>query len=254
VSYPNFTITTQLFTGILLELANHFGQKNSKCSSLNQLLEYCDEVVDYAQKYSDTLVIYGESFGSVIAFRYAQTRPEKVSHLITSAQVSNVDRSEELSREYILQHHSGWRVDGMMNEFKANRVIPYYMLKISLLKQLGGYFGQDYKPQSMFSLKKHWNTPYSLLDYTFTLNPFKLLNGIKDDVASVDLFKNSELTMPWATTIGTDDYMVPHSLSREFFGRVQAPTKQIHTLKHIGHEHFREQPGVIADILIKAVN
>ncbi len=157
---------------------------------LQILVEALDEVVEFTNNELDATenIIYGESFGSVIAYLYALKFPNKINHLITSAQVSNARESERLSREYIHKNHPGKLATFMQKNFEKENLLKYYIAKIYILKSKTGYF----TPQNhikTYNLASMFDGFYSLYDYKMLVNPFSFVINLKHDLLDLNLFQ-----------------------------------------------------------------
>lgn len=224
-------------------------------ATFEQALSDLDELVDYvrARFNKDKVIIMGHSYGTVLGSRYVLMHPEKVSDYIAVGSVVSVPDGDILSYEDALAKAKAAGDDTSEMEdlywtYWNDRFVLYevYRPKNTLQDMLAlrepvskyhpaknandvwnglssPYFGvADLKwfSKSMFSLEKYIELNRKLFDFIMNY-----------DARNLD----KDFQMPVHFISGSEDWICPVQLVREYMDSISAPEKSISVLDGCGH-------------------
>lgn len=219
-----------------------------------RLVEDTEEMVAWLRKEfgKDKIFLLGHSWGSVLGLELAQRRPQWLHAYIGLGQVTNSPESERRGLQFALERA---RRDGNAEALRELAAIEGYAqpgrpLAIEDLyvqrKWLGHYGGalRGLQGYDTVSAAVALAPEYSDAEIAriWEGNEFSekrlLTEALQRDYSSV-----KRLDCPVILFNGRDDYNVSSELAAEWFGRLQAPSKQLVWFERSAHVMFTEEPG-----------
>ena len=214
--------------------------------STSLLLSDMDVVVDYLRGSlgAHRLWIVGHSHGSYVGALYARRYPEKVCAFVGTAQVvdeSRVGRTRAIQEEFLQSQLEGLGLDAGTAINDSN------------LEELLFLTGSELYGETSFSplLKSGLMAPeYSLF------NALNIARGssfssrfMVYDMPRDLLTSEWQFEVPVAVIMGRHDMVTPTQLSREYYDRIEAPTKAWYVFEEASHFPHFEQPRKFAETL-----
>jgi pimeloyl-ACP methyl ester carboxylesterase len=248
---------------------NKNADEKNTTATFEQALSDLDELVDYvrARFNKDKVIIMGHSYGTVLGSRYVLMHPEKVSDYIAVGSVVSVPDGDILSYEDALAKAKAAgddtsEMEDLCQTYWNDRFVLYevYHPKNTLQDMLAlrepvskyhpakeandawnglssPYFGvADLKwfSKSMFSLDEYIELNRKLFDFIMNYDARNL---------------EKDFQMPVHFISGSEDWICPVQLVREYMDSISAPEKSISVLDGCGHAPQFASPKEFADIV-----
>lgn len=204
------------------------------------------------------IVVLGHSWGSMVAIRMVQMKPELFAAYVGTGQVTD-------SRVMALAQY------GMI---LAKARENHYSAELQALRALGQpnpadarqYFGyMKYLPTVMAPSDRKWlqslRAGLPALEANNPKDTRNLLAGMRFSgnalwhyEVSEDLSKSArKVDVPFFIIEGSDDVITPTRLAIDYFNRVQAPFKKLVLIPNSGHFAFMTAPDAFAGTLLHVV-
>ena len=227
-----------------------------------QLISDTLEVTDYLRERFGREKIYllAHSWGSFIGIQAAARAPEKYSAYIGMAQISRPFESEKLAYAYMMEQYTTAGDKGMVQRLEKFPIaeigfVPdsYRSLRDEAMHKLG--IGTTHTMKSVISgiFLTSWKFP----EYTLR-EKINLWRG-KWSASSTDLWnrmlaadlteKVTKLDIPVYFFHGIYDYTCNYALAKDYFEKLQSPSKKFYTFEHSAHSPLFEEPEKIQHIL-----
>ncbi|WP_223620038.1 alpha/beta fold hydrolase [Lysobacter sp. ESA13C] len=219
-----------------------------------RMVEDTEEMVAWLRKEfgKDKIFLLGHSWGSVLGLEFAQRRPQWLHAYIGMGQVTNSPESERRGLQFALERA---KRDGNAEALRELATIEGYAQPGKPLaakdlylqrKWLGHYGGalRSLQGYDTVSAAVALAPEYSDAEIAriWEGNEFSekrlLVEAMQRDYSSVQ-----RLDCPVILFNGRDDYNVSSELAAEWFGRLQAPSKQLVWFERSAHVMFTEEPG-----------
>ncbi|MGO1001962.1 alpha/beta fold hydrolase [Lysobacter sp. CA196] len=219
-----------------------------------RMVEDTEEMVAWLRKEfgKDKIFLLGHSWGSVLGLEFAQRRPQWLHAYIGMGQVTNSPESERRGLTFALERAQR---DGNAEALRELAAIEGYAqpgkpLALKDLyvqrKWLGHYGGamRSLQGYDTVSAAVALAPEYSDAEIAriWEGNEFSekrlLVEALQRDYSSVE-----RLDCPVILFNGRDDYNVSSELAAEWFGHLQAPSKQLVWFERSAHVMFTEEPG-----------
>lgn len=219
-----------------------------------RMVEDTEEMVAWLRREfgKDKIFLLGHSWGSVLGLEFAQRRPQWLHAYIGMGQVTNSPESERRGLQFALDraHRDGnaealrelASIEGYAQPGKPLKLEDLYLQR----KWLGHYGGamRSLQGYDTVSAAVALAPEYSDAEIAriWEGNEFSekrlLVEALQRDYSSV-----KRLDCPVILFNGRDDYNVSSELAAEWFGRLQAPSKQLVWFERSAHVMFTEEPG-----------
>ena len=207
--------------------------------STSLLLSDMDAVVDYLRGSlgADQLWIVGHSHGSYLGALYARRYPEKVCAFVGTGQVadeSGTGRTRAVQEEFLR---------GRLEDLDLD---PDTVIDDSNLEELLFLTGSELYGETSFSplLVSGLMAPeYSLFDALniasgSSFSSQSMIYDMPRDLPASEW----QFDVPVAVIMGRHDMVTPTQLSREYYDRIEAPTKAWYVFEETSHFPHFEQP------------
>jgi pimeloyl-ACP methyl ester carboxylesterase len=235
---------------------SYFGT-NKKDLTLKNLIEDAYQIGKYSLEYfkQNKLCILAGSFGTEIGILLVKAHPEIIKAYVGFGQVANGYKNEDVSYEFALRNANkeekekleqiGKPVKGCYNpilkglQYERNIISKY--THSSVIKGNGSY------------LKTLMNKEYSLRDKIgyikgayFSINAF-WKNAVKYDFNT----QAKDLKAPIYFFQGVHDYVVPSSLTEEYFKNLTSPHKELIWFENSAHNPLNQEKELFHKLLIE---
>ena len=221
--------------------------------SVDSMTDDAEQVVQYLREHygKQKIFLLGHSWGTILGVTLAQRHPEWFYAYISTGQVVNGRRNEEVGYNYALRQAKAEGNQTAIRELEA--MAPYPGTGKMTLEHIG--------------MRSKWEMYYGGLawgrkDYQFDVDAEELSPDYsREDLDAIDkgsLFSLNHLLPAMLATnfdhvtqfgcpvivyVGAHDYTTPHELTEEWFSHIQAPSKHLVSFADSAHMMMQEQPG-----------
>ncbi|MDD4713202.1 MAG: alpha/beta hydrolase [Bacteroidales bacterium] len=233
--------------------------------TFDQLISDVLEVTKYLRKRfgQDKIYLMAHSGGTFIGIQAAARAPEFYKAYIAVSQMSYQLESEKLAYKYMIEQFTKLGDKKMLQKFEKYSINDintpsYYTMRDAPMHKLG--IGTTHQMKSVIS-GVFWpvmlNKEYTLYEKiniwrgkSFTTKTAHLWS----DIALTDLTKKvQKLDIPVYFFHGIYDFTISYLLSKDYFGKLQAPIKGFYIFKQSAHSPLFEEPAKIQEILQKDI-
>lgn len=219
-------------------------------------------VTNYLRKRfnQDKIYLMGHSGGTFTGIQAAAQAPELYHAYIGVAQMSNQLRSEVLAYDYMHSTFKSQNNQKMLRKLEAAPVsmsrgvsAEYLSLRDGAMHNLG--IGTTHDMKSVFTgvFLPSLKTPEYTLMEKIKFWKGKSRSGVSllwDIMLATDLsLQVTRLDIPVYFFHGTRDYTVSYDLAKDYFGKLQAPTKGFYIFSKSAHSPMFEEPKKLQRIL-----
>ncbi|MBU4438584.1 MAG: alpha/beta hydrolase [Firmicutes bacterium] len=237
-------------------------------------LSYCNDIapetMTTAQMVDDTIAVsnylrqrfhqnkiylMAHSYGTYIGIQAAAKVPELYHAYFGVAQVVNLDLSEALAYEFMLDYYKSADDKKIVKQLEESPYDSenYQKIRDRLMHQAGiGTIHNMYSVISGIFLGVMKNREYMLLE---KINIWRGKNFSKNTVLNVE-FQQCDLgetlirvDVPLYFFSGAYDYTVNHYLSEAYLDEIQAPKKHFYLFEDSAHSPIFEEPDAVTAIL-----
>ena len=232
-------------------------QRGCGRTTFEQALQDVDVLVTYlCERFSkDKIILMGHSYGTILGVNYVQRYPEKIEKYIGVGQSVSIVRTQTENYYEIMEmleqgNAKAEELTNAFNLFKKNPsiatlmafqklTIPYFASRNSAGEQLKFIlaspdlgFADIRWLLSMLKMQAHYARNRQLLDYTLTSNIYDV---------------GTEFATPMSFISGEQDKSCNVDLLREYFEKIDAPSKDLVVMKQCGHSPQIEAPEAFAE-------
>lgn len=212
-----------------------------------------EQVVSYLRERfgKQKIFLLGHSWGSILGVQLAQRHPEWFYAYISTGQVVNGRRNEEVGYNYALRRAKEEGNQTAIRELEAMAPYPgtgkMTFERIGMRSKWEMYYGglawgrKDYQ----FDVDAEELSPdYSRedLDAIDKGSAFSLTHLLPELLAT-DFDHVTHFGCPVIVYVGAHDYTTPHELAEAWFTHIQAPSKKLVSFADSAHMMMQEQPG-----------
>ena len=231
--------------------------------SIEGMTSDAEQVVQYLREHygKQKIFVLGHSWGSILGVELAQRHPDWFYAYISTGQVVNGRRNEEVGFNYALRRAKEEGNQTAIRELEA--MTPYPGNGKMTLERIG--------------MRSKWEMYYGGLawgrkDYQFDVDAEELSPDYsREDLDAIDkgsLFSLNHLLQPLLDVnfdhvtrfgcpvivfVGAHDYTTPHELTEAWFTHIQAPSKKLVSFADSAHMMMQEQPGRFLQHLVTDV-
>jgi pimeloyl-ACP methyl ester carboxylesterase len=231
-----------------------------------QLISDTLEVTDYLRKRfgQENIYLMAHSWGSFIGIQAAAQAPERYNAYIGIAQVSRPLESEKLAYQFMLAQYTmagDKRMVQSLEKFPITEMdsVPdsYRSLRDKAMHELG--IGTTHTMKSVVSgiFWPSWTCPEYTLREKINIWRGKwsaCSANLWNQMIATDLTaKVSKLDIPVYFFYGRYDYTCNYVLAKDYFAKLQAPSKGFYTFEHSAHSPLFEETDKMLYILQKDV-
>ena len=234
--------------------------------SLDIQVSDLNDLVDYATvRFNQPVYIVGHSWGSVLGITYASRHPEKIMGFVGVGQNINMAENTKLAIEagieLAIQAGNLDDAEQMRTFYERVKNIGfsdenYDFADLALAQGLPGKYhapsGENVIWDSMFSPYFNFTEQRQLI--SLMTNIYFNFDRNRPLFNELDSFNPPErLEVPVAFIMGSEDYVTNASLAKDYFNRVEAPSKNFFIIEGAGHNLMLSQPNTFMEILYEAL-
>ncbi|MGH8161135.1 MAG: alpha/beta fold hydrolase [Gammaproteobacteria bacterium] len=219
------------------------------------------KVVEYLRKrfHKRKIFLLGHSWGSVLGVRLAQEHPHWFYAYIGVGQVVNTRKSEADGYAWALReaqtHHNAEAIRELKSIAPYPGTAPMTIQRITIRDKWEMYYGglawgrKDYQ----FAADAWKLSPeYGLRDWrAIDKGSLFSLKHLLQPFMAVDFDHVTRFDCPVILFVGAHDYTVSYKLAKQWFDKIQAPSKRLVIFADSAHMIFLEQPGRFLVDLVK---
>lgn len=209
--------------------------------TLKKLLSDLEETVRHVRKKypNKKLILLGHSWGSVLGMEYIKDHADKVDAYIGMGQVVNFKKGEKVAYERCLK----WATEKDKKKLESigdypdcitaenvNVICPKFR-KIQAKYKLTGYSGGNQELVKIFI-----NSPiFSVTDIIQQIKALKLNVNLLKFLAEYDITDRTHFSIPVYFICGENDWQVPSVVVKKYFRTIDAPDKELFSIREAGH-------------------
>ena len=245
---------------------NRAADPENRTATFEQALEDLDELVDYARERfgQEKVIIMGHSYGTALGSRYVLAHPEKVSGYIGVGQVVSFREGDTLSYQDALEkaRAAGDDTSEMEKLYEAFAADPTLENMLALRQPVAAYHSAAKEPNNIWL---GMSSPYFGIDdlkwfmvQVTSQEKFLSLNRqLFDSLDSIDAWttaaRGAGFEMPVHIIMGSEDWICPVELAREFVDGISAPQKDFTLIDGCGHSPHNAAPDEFDAAVRKAL-
>jgi pimeloyl-ACP methyl ester carboxylesterase len=210
--------------------------------------------------HKDKIILSGHSWGSLLGLTYAKKYPKNLACYIGCGQVVNMRRGEKLifDRLYAMAtdredtkckqilHSLGDYPNSVTN---AEQLIKTMLTLMKVKSRLGVGF-------DMTKLRKllTGSPIFKFSDLLAATKAQKLLGHLSESLLEFNAESMIDFEIPLCFVHGEKDWQVPIELAKEYYEKINAPSKGFYTVEGASHITFLENPQGAVAALAEAVS
>ncbi|MFI5221177.1 MAG: alpha/beta fold hydrolase [Bacteroidia bacterium] len=217
--------------------------------SVEQLINDAHELTLILKKkfHTDKIYLAGFSWGSVIGLQLVKKYPDDYAAYFGISQVIDMNRSIDLSREWIRKQAEQRKDKKMLKlveqlEKKDTTIcktpLDCFFKKYELLTK---YNGAIYKKQSEAEIKKAETKYEDYKKYDWLKGFMYSCSRLGNAIFETNLTSLTKLDVPVYFFVGRHDQSLPSIVTEEFVAKLNAPKKEIVWFENSGHEPLEEE-------------
>ena len=213
--------------------------------------ELTEFLLNYLSK--DKLTILGHSWGSLYGANLVLEYPEYYDRFIGVGQVIDMDMNEAALKEAATEWANG-DAEGMQ---MVERLTPeamtleHALLRNKILERYGYGMMRDGADYNLITTIM-FNPYYSLSDWIGFLQSdmsVYLDYFLSDEFKSFSLLGRYDYQIPFYNVNGDEDYQANSILARDYFDKVNAPSKELIIMEHTTHGLLESKSENFSEIL-----
>lgn len=232
--------------------------------SVKGMTDDAEQVVTYLRERfgKQKIFLLGHSWGSILGVTLAQRHPEWFYAYISTGQVVNGRRNEEVGFNYALRKAKEEGNQTAIRELEAMAPYPgkgpLTLDRIGMRSKWEMYYGglawgrKDYQ----FDVDAEELSPdYSREDLdAIDKGSLFSLNHLLPALLSADFDHVTTFGCPVIVYVGAHDYTTPHEVTEAWYANIHAPSKKLVSFADSAHMMMQEQPGrflmhLVTDVL-----
>ena len=231
---------------------------NNDTVSFDRALADLDELVDMMrERYGqDKVVIMGHSYGTYLGARYVYDHPDKVSHYIGVGQMVNSPDDEQRSYEdaLTLARAAGDDTAKMEKAWSEYQADTEDLQKMMAVRSFTGKYHKA--PKEANTIWMGISSPYmGLADLRYFFRQMdidKFIDMQKGLMSSLndDMNEYCDYQVPVDIIMGEYDWTCPTVCAREYYDRINAPSKGFYVIEGCGHTPQYDDPAAFAETVL----
>ena len=239
---------------------NKASDPDNQTATFEQALKDVDELVDYActRFGQDKVIIMGHSYGTILGSQYVLDHPDKVSEYIAVGQVVSAADGDILSYEDALKkaEEAGDDTSEMEKAYETYMADKTLINMLALREPVSKYHPVSKESNDVWL---GMSSPYFGVDdlkwffkQIFTLDDYLSLNSkLFDYIDTYDAFeKGMHYQVPVHFISGSEDWICPVELVREYMNAVSASQKELSLIDGCGHSPQCDSPEEFAEVFL----
>jgi len=217
--------------------------------SIAQLINDAHELTQILKRkfHQDKIYLAGFSWGSVLGMHLIDKYPEDYAAYFGISQIIDLNRSIELSREWI-KHQAEIKGDKKMlrlverlekkDTTLCKTPLDCFYKKYEMLTQ---YNGAIYKKESEAQIKIAETKYEDYKNYDWLKGFLYSADRLGNVIFETNFAKITEIKVPVYFFVGRHDWSLPAIVTEEYFNKLISPKKEIVWFEQSGHECLEEE-------------
>lgn len=222
---------------------------NPKNLNIEQIINDAHELTQILKKkfHKEKIYLAGFSWGSVIGLQLIKKYPNDYFAYFGISQVIDINRSIELSRNWIKKQAEIKGDEKMLNKVAqlekkdtslCKNTLECFFKKYEFLTEYGGAI-HNKSIEAEIKIAESKYDDYKNYDW---LKGFMYsCNRLGDDVFKTNLTNITEVEIPVYFFVGRHDWSLPTAVTEDYFYKLKAPKKEIVWFENSGHEPLEEE-------------
>lgn len=230
---------------------SYMNNPDPKNLSVEQLVNDAHELTQILKKkfHQDKIYLAGFSWGSVLGMHLINKYPEDYTAYFGISQIIDINRSIDLSREWIRQQAEIKGDKKMLKLVKqletkdtslCKTPLDCFYKKYELLTQYGGAI---YKKESEAEIKIAETKYEDYKNYDWLKGFLFSASRLGNAIFETNFTSITKLKVPVYFFVGRHDWSLPAIVTEEYFNKLVAPKKEIVWFEQSGHECLEEEPA-----------
>lgn len=198
--------------------------------------------------------LVGHSWGTVIALKVAESRPDLVDAFISVSQVVDMKRGEDISYQYVLERARSENNTKAIRALEAIGGPPYRNAELLIQRRwLSEFHGDLFKLDMLDFFLIMLNAPeYNLSDVIrFILGSKRTNTLVWNELMTINFLRDPpSLSIPIIFFVGRQDRTTSPALILELYDVINAPSKRIVWFENSAHMPNIEEPEIFQHELI----
>jgi pimeloyl-ACP methyl ester carboxylesterase len=229
--------------------------------TIDQFIEDTRVVCEWLLQWSgqEKLFVVGHSWGTLLGTMTAARYPHLFHAYVGMGQVASMADNEAVSYRFTLEQAKQRGNARAVKDLERIGPPPYRnVMDVNVerkwLRKFGGVIRQGSMAKLIFS-KMFFSTEYTLPDtIKMGLGNIATLVHMWDELMTVNLpVQVPQLQMPVYYILGRYDMNCPSELAVDYFGRLQAPSKELFWMENSAHFIFGEEPQEFTRVMRKVL-
>ena len=229
--------------------------------SLEQMTRDAHELTQLLKKkfHQDKIFLAGFSWGSVIGMHLVQQYPEDYAAYFGISQVININRSIELSRDWIREQATAKGDQQMLQQLTqlenndTSLCTTRLECFIKKYEMLSAYNGAVHSPVKAAEIAKADTLYEDYKKYDWFGAFMFSATQLENDMFSTDFTPVTALQVPAYFFAGRHDQSLPGAVTADFVQRLNAPVKEMVWFEQSGHEVPEEEAEAFNKAIIARV-
>lgn len=229
--------------------------------SLEQLVSDAHELTQLLKKkfHKDKIYLAGFSWGSILGMHLVNKYPGDYAAYFGISQVIDMNRSVEVSREWIRQQAEMKKDKKMLSlvaqlEKKDTNLcknpLDCFFKKYEMLTEYGGAI---YKKESEAEIKIAETKYEDYKNYDWLKGFMYSASRLGDAIFETDFTHITQLKLPVYFLLGRHDRSLPAIVTANFYDRLAAPKKELIWFEQSGHECLEEESATFNKVIVERI-
>ncbi len=207
----------------------------------------------------DRLYLVGNSWGTFLGVRAVEARPDLYAAYVGTGQMVDAVATDRMFYDDALAHAEATGDTALAATLRANGPPPYDDLLdmapvVASEHRWNDYSGIEGFPGRREPTDNLFVTEYTLMDQVRSLaNLLDTYVTLYPELADVDLRDTTRLDVPVYLVQGAYEARGRAVLAEEWFGRLDAPDKELVTFERSGHRPWVQEPERFAEVMTGTV-
>ena len=229
---------------------SYMNDPDPKNLSVEQLVKDAHELTQILKKkfHKDKIYLAGFSWGSVLGIHLINKYPHDYAAYFGISQIIDINRSIELSREWIRQQAEIKKDNKMLTLVAQLEKKDTSLCKTPLdcfykkYEMLSAYGGAIYKKESEAEIKIAETKYEDYKNYDWLKGFIYSASRLGNAIFETNFTNITELNVPVYFFVGRHDWSLPTIVTEDFYLKLNAPKKEIVWFEESGHECLEEEP------------
>jgi proline iminopeptidase len=241
---------------------SYMNNPNPRNLSVEQLVNDAHELTQILKKkfHRNKIYLAGFSWGSVLGMHLINKYPEDYAAYFGISQIIDLNRSIELSREWIRQQAERKGDKKMLKLVERLQKKDTTLCKDALdcfykkYEMLTEYHGAIYKKESEAEIQIAETKYDDYKNYDWLKGFLYSASRLGNVIFETNFTNVTQLKIPVYFFVGRHDWNLPAIVTEEYVNKLTAPKKEIVWFEQSGHECLEEEPENFNKAIVDRIN